>query len=329
MRGFGAMNVKTRNANDFIYSTFLSLVGYLWAQFVFFKEKHLFIETLLGYPLLFFSFLALCLRLRWYYSDAAKEAFYVRLLTAGSVLWLSFNTLFFFPSSFLFIILFALLILAALIMHPLSCGILNSECGMVSVVKSLFCRIGGISGRLISGMYSLPFIFRFLLSILCFPLKVAWGILCIPLELLKEVWSYYGKKEDFILSYIAVVSFFCLFCIIKMPLIMLIVAFFWHVVVKIINQSTAVPDFFARKLRMSRRVYFGMTVTQSRELGIFQVIGVAIISGILLIAFDMQRTQFALYLSIWGAFLWNVVMIEIQLYADEIEHSLKLEEDLA
>jgi hypothetical protein len=212
----------------------------------------------------------------------------------------------------LLILLCVLLALAELIIHqPFHVMMRNEDlvsmAQAASRINCVFERMKNRSGFLL-GIFT---------ALLC--------ILSLPLELMRKIASHSPRKETFSLLYIAIVSFLCLFSIAGLPWLMAIFMFFWYIVVRQITRfkPTARIVKSLQTLPKSEQMdnpvgrYFIVTVTS--PLGMFHPLGGQFVVGFLLVytAYNMPKMHLTLLFSIWGLFLWNTVMIEIQLYAKE------------
>jgi hypothetical protein len=158
------------------------------------------------------------------------------------------------------------------------------------------------------------------------------ALLTLP-EIRNGLWTVYAKareitphspqKEAFSLLYIAMVSFLCLFSIAGLPWLMAIFMFFWYIAVKLIARFKP-PARLLKSLQtmpkseqMDNPVgrYFFATITS--PLSMLHSLGGLCFCLLLVHTAYISKMHLVLLLSIWGQFLWNTVMIEIQLYAKD------------
>jgi hypothetical protein len=117
------------------------------------------------------------------------------------------------------------------------------------------------------------------------------------------------------------ISFLCLFSICGVPWVLAIFVFFWYIVIKIIAQYKPTPrvikyhQTMTESYRLDYIIYREFDVKVISPLDYFHATGTAFFLLILVLASSILKLRLVLQLSIWGAFLWNLVMCEIQLYA--------------
>jgi small-conductance mechanosensitive channel len=120
------------------------------------------------------------------------------------------------------------------------------------------------------------------------------------------------------------VSFLCLFSIAGAPWITAIFIFFWYIVVNIIEQFKAPRKISIKYLRpvpkseqMDNQVNRYFYAVVRTPLGMFHSVGTTCFLFLFIYAVGIRKMHLASLFSMWGAFLWNIVMVEIQLYAKD------------
>jgi hypothetical protein len=247
------------------------------------------------------------LRLKWRYRDEDRDVSYVRVLIAISLAWLLFNSVFYFTSSPLLILSCALLILAELIVHSPFPGMQSVK--FVQMAQRAVSRVNCSVVRRKTRSNAASYLFK---------------ALCSPLELMKKIVSHSPRSEPFSLLYIGMVSLLCLFSIAGVPWIAAIFVLFWYIAVNRIEQFKAPRKLSFKFLRpvpkseqMDNQInrYFHAVVRT--PLGIFHSVGTTCFLGLFIYVAGIRKMHLASLFSLWGVFLWNIVMVEIQLYAKD------------
>jgi hypothetical protein len=313
-----APDKKFGHVNTIAFTVFFSIMTFNWLCIVIVSMRESNIQNLpiilshreiyVSYPLLALVVIPQLLRLKWY--DTEREIVYIRVLIAISLLWLLFNMIFYFTASPWLILLFTLLTLAAFSVHPSFSRIYNEK--NVKKSQMLTLRINGCVGRLKACNGCMPSIIIILLR----PLILLW-------ELAQKIKLNFPNKELLFLLYLAVVSLLCLFTIIGKPWITVILILFWCFVLKKAAQYMPTSKMIALAQtkpgpeRVDRPITMDFLTDIDRPLSILYSVGTGAFAIIFMIGVAPKYNPWdlSLQLAIWGAFMWNLIMSEIQIYA--------------